>query len=99
MTIKSTVLTTGAKILHLLPQNDFKLTEKCDLTVTTPEYQQGRLQHGGEGGKICPFEIRHLGILSVFYLQPMLPKLSFPASWEFQYQKYFSGPNHGRPFH
>ena len=49
-------------------------------------------------GKICPFEIRHLGILSVLYLQQMLPKLHFSAIWEFHYLKFSSGPNHGGPF-
>ena len=53
----------------------------------------------GRGGKICSFEIRHLGILSVLYLQQMLPKLPFLALWEFHYSKFSSGPNHGGPFH
>ena len=33
----------------------------------------------GQGGKICIFERRHMGILSVLNLQRMLPKLPFPG--------------------
>ena len=47
---------------------------------------KGRLQQGGSGcapalsqrgrgGKICPFERRHLGTLYVLYLQQILPEL------------------------
>ena len=54
--------------------------------------------NGGEGGKICPFEIRYLDILSVLYLQQMLPKLPFLAIWEFHYLKFSSGPSHCGPF-
>ena len=64
---------------------------------------QGRLQHGGSGGgergQDLPFEIGHLGILSVIYLQQMLLKLPFPSIWEFHYFKSSSGPNHAGPVH
>ena len=55
--------------------------------------------NGGEGESFYLFEIRHLDILSVLYLQQMLPTLPFPAIWEFQYRTFSSGPYHGGPSH
>ena len=59
-------------LLNGILKPDFKASkvQSCPVVAPLPS------SNGGEGGTICPFEIRHFDILSVLYLQQMLLKLT-----------------------